>query len=170
MFKRILVPLDGSSFAESVLPTAEMLAKCGSGEIELLRIAIHPSTYAYVSDAAMLADLYDSDRVHCEAYLKGVADEVAKRSGIRPHTDVVEGIVANTIIDYATLTHADLIVMSTHGRTGMERWLLGSVAEKVVRGAHLPVMLIRPQVDAKGDAASQEHPKTQSSQPDKAIA
>ena len=149
MFKRILVPLDGSKFAESVLPTAEMLATCGGGQIELLRVAVHPSTFVYVPDPAALADLYDSDRTHCYTYLQGVVADVETRAGLHAETAVLEGPVADAILDYAKESGADLIVMSTHGRTGMERWLLGSTAEKVVRGAHVPVMLIRPRDEGK---------------------
>lgn len=152
MFKRILVPLDGSQFAEGALPHAQMLAECGGGEVELLRVAVHPSSYVYVSDPAALADLYDSDRAHCEDYLNKVAGRVRDASRIKVTTAVLEGIVADAVLDYAEDTGADLIVMSTHGRSGMERWLLGSVAEKVVRGAKMPVLLVRPEAQpAKAD-------------------
>jgi nucleotide-binding universal stress UspA family protein len=144
MFKRILVPLDGSQFAEGALTHAQMLAECGGGEIELLRVAVHPSSYVYVSDPAALADLYDSDRAHCEDYLNKTAQRVRDASHVNVTTAVLEGIVADAVLDYAEDTAADLIVMSTHGRSGMERWLLGSVAEKVVRGAKMPVLLVRP--------------------------
>jgi nucleotide-binding universal stress UspA family protein len=146
MFKRILVPLDGSQFAEGALTHAQMLAECGGGEVELLRVAVHPSSYVYVSDPAALADLYDSDRAHCEDYLSKVAGRVREATHVKVTTAVLEGIVADAVLDYAEDTNADLIVMSTHGRTGMERWLLGSVAEKVVRGAKMPVLLVRPEV------------------------
>jgi nucleotide-binding universal stress UspA family protein len=144
MFKRILVPLDGSQFAEVALPCAQMLAECADGEIELLRVTVHPSNYLYVNDPTALADLYDSDRAHCEDYLKRVTDDLRARTPVTIATAVREGIVADSILDYAEESGADLIVMSTHGRSGMERWLLGSVAEKVVRGAKTPVMMIRP--------------------------
>jgi nucleotide-binding universal stress UspA family protein len=144
MFKRILVPLDGSQFAEVALPYAQMLAECADGEIELLRVTVHPSNYLYVNDPTALADLYDSDCAHCEDYLKRVMDDVRARTPVVIATAVREGSVADSILDYAEESGADLIVMSTHGRSGMERWLLGSVAEKVVRGAKMPVMMIRP--------------------------
>ncbi|BCX04884.1 MAG: universal stress protein [Candidatus Roseilinea sp.] len=143
-FKKILVPLDGSQFAEGALPYARMLAECSGGQIELLRIAVHPSSYVYVSDPATLASLYDSDRAHCEEYLQKVAAGLQAATSITVTTAVLEGPVADAILDRAEETNADLIVMSTHGRSGMERWLLGSVAEKVVRGAKIPVMLVRP--------------------------
>jgi len=143
-FKRIIVPLDGSRFAESALPYAQMLAGFGSGCIELVRVAVHPSSYVYVSDPATLASLYDSDRAHCEAYLQGVAERIHRETGLKVSTTVLEGPVADALLDHATKAGADLIVMSTHGRSGMERWLLGSVAERVMRGAKMPVMLIRP--------------------------
>lgn len=146
MFKRILVPLDGSPFAEAALAQAQMLAECGGGDasIELLRVAVHPSTYVYVADPVALADLYDSDCAHCEDYLKQVASRLAKTALTPVMTTVLEGPVADAVLDYADKSGADLIVMSTHGRSGMERWLLGSVAEKVVRGAKMPVLLVRP--------------------------
>lgn len=143
-FKKILVPLDGSRFAEGALPYAQMLAECGGSEIELLRVTVHPTTYVYVSDPATLASLYDSDRAHCEEYLRRVAADLQAKTAVAISTAVREGPVADAILDHAEASQADLIVMSTHGRSGMERWLLGSVAEKVVRGAKIPVMLVRP--------------------------
>ncbi len=143
-FKKILVPLDGSRFAEGALPYAQMLAECSGGQIELLRVAVHPSSYVYVSDPATLASLYDSDRVHCEEYLQKVATALQAATPVTVTTAVLEGPVADAILDRAESADVDLIVMSTHGRSGMERWLLGSVAEKVTRGAKVPVMLIRP--------------------------
>jgi nucleotide-binding universal stress UspA family protein len=68
-------------------------------------------------------------------------------------TTVLEGPVADALLDHAAASHADLIVMSTHGRSGMERWLLGSVAERVMRGAKMPVLLIRPDQPAAESAA-----------------
>jgi len=143
-FKKIIVPLDGSRFAEGALPYAQMLAERGGGQIELVRIAVHPSSYVYVSDPATLATLYDSDRAHCEEYLHKVAARLGEAMSAPVSVVVLEGPVADAILDHAEATGADLIVMSTHGRSGMERWLLGSVAEKVVRSARIPVMLIRP--------------------------
>lgn len=159
-FKKILVPLDGSRFAEGALPYAQMLAECGGGQIELVRIAVHPSSYVYVSDPATLASLYDSDRVHCEEYLQKVAARLQEATSVKVSMAVLEGPVADAILDHAEDTHADLIVMSTHGRSGMERWLLGSVAEKVVRGAKIPVMLIRPPAAAPASAGSTSQPQT----------
>jgi len=159
MFKRILVPLDGSQFSEGALEQAQMLAECAGGQIELLRVAVHPSNYVYVADAAALADLYDSDRAHCEDYLKSVAARVAGQTSVQVTTAVLEGVVADAVLDYAEDTDADLIVMSTHGRSGMERWLLGSVAEKVVRGAKMPVMLVRPKMPEKPAEKKQDTEK-----------
>jgi nucleotide-binding universal stress UspA family protein len=156
MFKRILVPLDGSQFAEGALPHAQMLAGCGGGAIELLRVTVHPSSYVYVADPAALADLYDSDRAHCEDYLKQIASRLTG-TALAPGTvttTVLEGLVADAILDHADKSGVDLIVMSTHGRSGMERWLLGSVAEKVVRGAKMPVLLVRPSPAAKAPASA----------------
>lgn len=161
MFKRILVPLDGSKFAEAALPQAQMLAECSGsdGSIELLRVAVHPSSYVYVADPTALANLYDSDLAHCQDYLKQVASRLTETALTPVSTAVLEGPVADAVLDYAETSGADLIVMSTHGRSGMERWLLGSVAEKVVRGAKMPVLLVRPPpapVAAKTPATSEK--------------
>ncbi|MCX7938324.1 MAG: universal stress protein [Thermoflexales bacterium] len=147
MFKRILIPLDGSQFAEKALPYAIGLARCMGSAITLLRVAVHPSNYVYVNDPEALASLYESDRAHCEDYLKQVAARVASEVSTEVSIAVLDGVVADSIVDYAQDVGADLIVMTTHGRTGMERWLLGSVAERVVRGAKCPVLLIRPQAE-----------------------
>jgi len=151
-FKRIIVPLDGSRFAEGALPYAQMLAGFSGGQIELVRVAVHPSSYVYVSDPTTLASLYDSDRAHCEAYLQDVAERIQRESSLKISTTVLEGPVADALLDHAAAAQADLIVMSTHGRSGMERWLLGSVAERVMRGAKMPVMLIRPDQPATARA------------------
>src|SRR6187200_1462663 len=101
MFKRILVPLDGSQFSEGALEQAQMLAECAGGQIELLRVAVHPSNYVYVADATALADLYDSDRAHCDDYLKSVAARVAGQTHVQVTTAVLEGVVADAVLDYA---------------------------------------------------------------------
>jgi len=139
MFERILVPLDGSKLAELALPYAEELAARTGSQITLLQVI-----------ASSEAEDYDKNQV----YLKGVAKEVKidtkkllpKPEGeIRVETAVLTGNPAEAIVDYAATKKISLIVMASHGRSGIGRWTLGSVAEKVVRGGSSPVLLVRSQ-------------------------
>ena len=139
MFERILVPLDGSKLAELALPYAEELAARAGSQITLLRVITSSE-----------AEDYDKNQV----YLKGVAKEVeidTKKSLEKPEgeikveTAVLTGNPAEAIVDYAATKKISLIVMASHGRSGIGRWTLGSVAEKVVRGGSSPVLLVRSQ-------------------------
>ena len=143
MYKKILVPLDGSPLAEAVLPHAEAIAKFENGEIIILRVIDMPITEFLARDP-LVADMIHKDaEKESEKY---VHDKVAalEREHIKVNGMAKEGSVPDTILEVAEQTHADVIAMSTHGRTGMQRWLMGSVADKVVSHAHIPVMLIHP--------------------------
>ncbi len=143
MYKRILVPLDGSAFAEAILPHVRELALCTGAEIVLLRVAVR-WMYDYAAPVPLSAGVLpeESDQ-ESAAYLERVAGEL-REMGVRVTTEVCAGPVAETILEYAEGIHADLIAMSTHGRSGLARWFIGSVADKVVRAAKLPVLLARP--------------------------
>ena len=143
MYNRILVPLDGSPVAEAVLPQAEMLAKCSDAEIVLLSVVVYPSVDYYIPDPAMAISVHMEQQNASKKYLWHVADEL-RAQGLHVRTELCEGPVAEAILDYADSTQSDLIAMSTHGRSGFGRFLLGSVAEKVVRSAKVPVLLVRP--------------------------
>jgi nucleotide-binding universal stress UspA family protein len=143
-FKHILIPLDGSKLAESALPDAFALAQLSQAEVTLLQVLppiehvvkINPNHPIY------LDELWTSQRIEAKEYLKSVC----RRMGYNPMTvklEVEMGAVAETIIDYAHSHPIDLIVMATHGRSGLQRWVYGSVADKVLRGADLPVLLVR---------------------------
>ena len=143
MYKKILVPLDGSELAEAVLPHAEALAKSEGAEIVLLRVAVTPDESFFFRNPALATNIIKEVEEETEAYMKAevekLRDEGVKVSGITR-----DGLVPDMILAVADETHADVIAMSTHGRTGVKRWLLGSVADKVVHHAHIPVMLIHP--------------------------
>jgi nucleotide-binding universal stress UspA family protein len=143
MYKRILVPLDGSEFAESALSHALALATCSGAEIVLLRVAVHPR-YEYIAPDPLLVESMRADpTIESAAYLERKANEL-RESGCRVTAETCTRPLAETILDYAEGIGADLIVMSTHGHSGLARWFIGSTADKVVRGARLPVMLARP--------------------------
>ncbi len=143
MYKKILVPLDGSPFAEAVLPHVRELAQCTGAEIVLLRVAMR-WMYDYAMPAPLLPGAIPNESDQEPAvYLERVAEEL-REAGFKVSLEVCGGPVAETILEYAEGIHADLIAMSTHGRSGLARWFIGSVADKVVRAAKLPVLLARP--------------------------
>lgn len=147
MFSKILVPLDGSPFSEAVLPYVQAMTKCTDAEIVLLRVV--PTTiYNVVFASGMPMPLqanpeYDA-RTLADGYLQRVAFEhFPGRADV--HLEVTEGSIADVILECAAGQHIDLIAMSTHGRGGIPRLMLGSVAEEVVQRSHLPVLLVRPE-------------------------
>jgi nucleotide-binding universal stress UspA family protein len=143
MYKRILVPLDGSALAEIVLPHVRALALCTHADIILLRVPGIPA-YAFApGDLALLEASREAIEDEVQTYLEGIKRDLST-AGLRFVTVMEEGAVADVIIAVAEKYHADLIAMSTHGRGGLARLVMGSVADQVVRHAPLPVLLVRP--------------------------
>lgn len=142
MFARILVPLDGSPLAEGILPEVAELARRHGAEILLLRVAL---AHTFPGVDATEAQVHVVEEA--ETYLAGVERRLAAE-GIPVSSAVRYGHAADEILDHAQARRADLIAMCTHGRTGLLRILLGSVAEAVLRGSPVPVLLLR----AKGMA------------------
>jgi nucleotide-binding universal stress UspA family protein len=143
MYKKILVPLDGSPLAEAVLPHAEALAKSEHAEIIILRVPNAPVS-EFLSRDPMIAEMIHADmEKESEEYVHNKVAALEKEN-IKVTGITKDGPVPDTILAVADETHADMIAMSTHGRTGVSRWLMGSVADKIVHHAHIPVMLIHP--------------------------
>ncbi len=142
MYKKILVPLDGSEVAESALGEAEKLAKSFDAEIFLFQVV--PFMPVYGSPELVTPLIVDEkQKDSAEKYLTGLAQKLKEKS-FKVATEVRTGQqVAVEIIDYARETSADLIVMCTHGRSGITRWLLGSVALKVLTRGETPILLTR---------------------------
>jgi nucleotide-binding universal stress UspA family protein len=142
MSTRILVPLDGSARAESALPVAARIARASGAALVQVQVATIPAildSAAPVScNAEVLAQVIDE----AGDYLKTVAQERAL-SGVRVLTVALYGAVAQTILAVASTYQCDLIVMTSRGRTGARRWLLGSVAHKVVRSSPVPVLVLQ---------------------------
>ncbi len=146
MYKKILVPLDGSELSESVLNHVVNIAtSCQVPEVVLTRVRepLDTSTIMEKYFDAKIASELDED-YHNEAadYLEKMATTL-KRDGIVVKGEVLSGDPAEELIKYCKRSGVDLIIMSTHGRSGISRWVLGSVADKVIRQAEVPV-LIRP--------------------------
>lgn len=144
MFQRILVPLDGSHRAERAIPVAARLARASSGSVVLLRAVHTPVEFwpSLVSEPKMAQTIVDTNLAETKQYLAGIMTTPAL-DGIPTETVVLFGPPASTILSVAHSCHADLIVLCSHGYTGMTRWVLGSVAEKVIRHAPIPVFVLR---------------------------
>lgn len=146
MFSKILVPLDGSEVAERALPTAMKLARKGQGDVTLLRVPwVHPvSVDTYSGGTSWLYPDQAEERTFEDAvaYLEDVRERWAAEN-IAVHTKVVRGDPASVILDTATSLDVDLICMTTHGYSGLTRWMLGSVTERVLRAAPCAVIVIR---------------------------
>jgi nucleotide-binding universal stress UspA family protein len=147
MFKTILVPLDGSILAEQALAPAAELARRTAANVILVRAPNMEPAYATAEGAYGL--IYPEQSVgqasaEARDYLKSIQTRRSAR-GESVRTVVAEGDAAGAIVDVASQAQADIIVMSSHGYTGLTRWLLGSVAEKVLRAAGCPVLVVRSQ-------------------------
>lgn len=146
MFRRILVPLDGSKLSEQALALASDLARMGDAELILLHMPERP--VVLLPEVAVGAANPYVPNVNEKRYLDQAFEYVNELkyqpalADLEVTTVVLEGDIAETIVDVAR-EEADLIVMSTHGRSGMSRWLLGSVTEKVLRHAPCPVIIAR---------------------------
>ena len=137
-FETILVPLDGSALAEAALSTAVNLGGGSGARLILLRaVEAHTLPGADVTDAQ--AEVVRE----AEVYLGGVQRQLEARGVKAVATSVWYGDAASSIVEAAAARHVDLIVMSTHGRTGLARLILGSVAESVIRGTVTPILLVR---------------------------
>lgn len=143
MFTKILVPLDGSELAEHILQYVRAVATGGNCEVILLRV-VEPLEGAYSEIGAdWRREEEERIRVEAEDYVSGVAGNLKKES-IAAEGVVVPGRAAGGILDYAKNNQADLIIMSTHGRSGVPRWFSGSVAERVLRRSIVPVLVAAP--------------------------
>jgi len=141
MYKRILVPLDGSELAKKALDHAEKLAETFDSEIILLQVV--PFMPIYGAPELMTPFIVDEKQKEvAERYLTNLSEELKKR-GFKATATVKTGQqVAVEIIDFAKESGVDLIVMCTHGRSGITRWVLGSVAHKVLTRAETPILLV----------------------------
>jgi len=143
MYRSILVPLDGSAFAEHALSVALPLARRGGARLHLVTVST-PMVEAFVEGMAFSsAELSDELTARHEAYLTGVGKRVRERGFEHVETRVMHGEVAPCLCDL--LREEDqLVVMATHGRGALGRFWMGSVADEMVRHAHAPVLLVRP--------------------------
>ncbi|MBW2443822.1 MAG: universal stress protein [Deltaproteobacteria bacterium] len=150
MYSRIMVPLDGSALAECVLPHVTAIAgSVKAKEVVLVRV-VNPIRLPASVPATGDFGFREKDRRQLEAhrsktaanYLQQLADDLAMED-VHISQTLIEGKVADSLADYAVSHDVDLIVMASHGRSGVSRWVMGSVAEKMVRSSCVPVLLVR---------------------------
>ena len=147
MFKKILVPLDGSSLSARALPPAMALAQQSNARVILLSVPVLKHMFVLDKYSGGLGFLMPTDSLNdSREEMHNYLESVAARYN-HPHVNitlrVVDGDEAGAIVDVAIADEIDLIVMSTHGRSGLQHWLLGSITERVLQSAPCPVLIVR---------------------------
>lgn len=166
MYERILVPLDGSKLAQQALPYARAVATAKSAEVELVEVVAPFEEFVRASTDDELVAVGAGSRFdrwptsnEWASIAQGFREDAGKRlaasealigAGVATRSAVLEGDAAEAIIKEADARPGTLIVMATHGRSGLGRWLMGSVADKVVRHANQPTLVVRARDGADG--------------------
>lgn len=148
MYKRIMVPLDGSKLAEIVFPHLEIVVKgCTTPEVVVVQ-AVEPISIPIGRELSQLNSFEEvkTFETHhasdAEKYLKEIVARLQGR-GIKARAEVVFGKAGDALSEYAVKNNVDLIVMATHGRSGLGRLVMGSVAERLTRSSCVPIFLVR---------------------------
>jgi nucleotide-binding universal stress UspA family protein len=152
MFKKILVCLDGSDLAEQTLPYVKEQAKSFKSTVVLLHVTPEPVIVplgvpgepGYPTQTKSMVKEMQQEMIRSEEYLNKLALGF-KKLGIRTKCVILEGLAGESIVKYAKVNRINLIAMATHGRSGVGRMILGSVADLVLRESGLPILIIRPQ-------------------------
>lgn len=154
MYRKILMTHDGSELSSEALPHVVELARLGQAEVLLLRVTDTPGQaltrlgggWAAAGEVAAEAAVEETQRHDTEAVgqLAEVREELRRQGVERVSLEVVEGAPGPAIIEVAQQQGCDLIVMATHGRSGLGRAVLGSVADHVARHSSIPLLLVRP--------------------------
>jgi nucleotide-binding universal stress UspA family protein len=147
MYNKIMVPLDGSELAECVLPHVEALAKgCQAKEVILVRAFVPFQAVniggEYVPNEKEITRIDADFKAEAQDYLKKVTERL-NLSGIAARWAVLTGKPSEILSDFAKADNCDLIIMATHGRSGVSRWVWGSIADRILRSACVPVLMVR---------------------------
>lgn len=142
-FKRIMIPLDGSELAEAALDPALAIAESMGAEVVLFRVAQPiPRTQKLAEMPDVFNDVVAATYREAEEYLMDVQGRLAYEKICIEYRPATEG-VAQQILDYAAESDVDLIVLSSHGRTGIDRWIHGNVAHKILTGCTCSTLMVR---------------------------
>lgn len=150
MYTKIMVPLDGSELAECVLPHVEAITTgCKITNVVFVRVvnpvqlpASVPARGEFGFNEKERQKLEEQRKQNAEAYLKNMTQSTRFEGAVLSY-EVLEGKVADTLAHWAEQNGVDLIVIASHGRSGVSRWVMGSVADRVLRSACVPVLMIR---------------------------
>ena len=146
MYKKIMVPLDGSELAECVLPHVEAFIEgCRVKHFVFVRV-VEPAATFYSGDYPISPEVLKERETAGEKMAREYLDQVMSRledTGAELQSEVIIGNVADSLADYSENNNFDLILIATHGRSGVNRWVRGSVADKVLRSSHIPVLMVR---------------------------
>ncbi len=146
MFKKVLVPLDGSSLAQQALPYAEELALRFKAEVYVLVVVSLPAALSVGPEVHIpvgLDTVREYELQQADSYLEPVL-KALEAKGIVGHAVIREGKPADIIVDFAQDEGMDIVIMCTHGRSGISRWIFGSVTQKVLQKCRVPVLVIKP--------------------------
>jgi len=159
MFKHILVPLDGSTLAEHALPVAARIARATEGSVLLVQVFNLPIDYSggWAPALLMTEQMIEAEMEGATDYLKAVAASQIL-AGIETRTEASLGMPAQYLIAVTEAHESDLVVLCSHGRTGLTRWALGSVAHSLVHQSAVPVLVLR-QEDVLLLSANGEQPR-----------
>jgi nucleotide-binding universal stress UspA family protein len=148
MYKKILVPLDGSKLAECVFPHLETIVKGSKAPQVIIVQAVEPLSIPYGREVSHFTSLEQvkafetHQKAEAEKYLKETVARL-KKTGINARADIVYGKAGEALSDYANKHKVDLVIIATHGRSGVSRWVWGSVADRLVRSVSAPVLMVR---------------------------
>lgn len=148
MFTHIMVPLDGSELAERALPTAERLAAATGATLHLVRVVDLPQTLKAVPPPVYLPDnLFDEimawETNTATTYLAAVRERVAREAHVTAQAQQLSGDTAASLLDYELAAGIDLVVLCSRGHSGLTRFALGSIAERLLRHSPVPILLVR---------------------------
>jgi nucleotide-binding universal stress UspA family protein len=150
MYKKVLVPLDGSELAECVLPHVEVIANgCQIVDIVFVR-ALEPFQMPhsvpgrgeFAFSEKDMKRMTEQRKAAAEDYLNNIVNKL-KFDGATLHSEVLFGQAAESIAEYSEKNDIDLIIIATHGRSGVSRWVWGSVADKILRSSCVPVLMVK---------------------------
>jgi len=160
MYKKIMVPLDGSELAECVLPHVDGFVTGCQVEMVIFVRVIEPIHYPAANPASSpqfsqtmkenAKIMEEEERSSAARYLKGVISRV-KQGGIKYKADILVGKIADSLVDYAEANEIDLVLIATHGRSGISRWVRGSIADRVLRSSCAPVLMVRADSNMNGE-------------------
>ena len=146
MYKKIMVPLDGSELAECVLPHVEAFIEgCQVNHFVFVRV-VEPAAAFYSGDYPISPEVMQERETAGEKIASDYLDQIVSRlehKNAELYSEVLVGNVADSLADYSENNEFDLILIATHGRSGVNRWVRGSIADKVLRSSRIPVLMVR---------------------------